>query len=84
MATNRFEAAARARKVSRLVRHVTNLVSFLGLTPERDGFLISDLLRSWGDKEWTQAGLNVGSPKVGIESRLAVLKHFGEKQRRAS
>lgn len=84
MARNRFEARARAAKVAKLVRLITGLVAPLRLTPAGAGYLISELVRSWGDSEWQQAAIQVGAPRVGIESRLAVLEHFAKRQRRAA
>ncbi len=81
---NPHEAAARARKVARLTRHITELVSWLGLTPEADGHTIAELIRGWGDREWAQAAINVGSAGASVTTRLAVLEHFTSAERKAS
>lgn len=79
-----WEREARRKKVAALTRHITDLVSLLGLTPERDGYLIAELVRGWGDAEWAAACVNVGKPKASVETRLAVLAWFGERERKAS
>ncbi len=84
MPSNAFEAQARARKVARLTRHITDLVSWLGLTPEVDGHTIAELVRGWGDREWAQAAINVGSAGASVTTRLAVLEHFMSAARKAS
>lgn len=90
MANNHFEARARQLKTAALTRHITELVSLLGLTPQADGFLVAELVRGFSDKDWNAAAINIGKkpngnrPLVGIETRLAVLAWFGEQQRRAS
>ena len=90
-ATNIYEYIARQKKVAALVKHVTELVGFLGLDADHDGWLIADLIRGWDDQCWNQAGINVGvkpkpgnSPLVGVETRLAVIQHFVDKARKAS
>jgi hypothetical protein len=86
-----FEYEARRKKVAALTRHVTELVSFLGLSAETDGYLIADLIRGWSDLEWNQAGINIGvkpkpgnKPLVGVETRLAVINGFVERARRSA
>lgn len=83
-APNPWEQEARRKKVAKLVRHVTELVSFLGLSAEQDGYLIAELVRGWGDLEWSQACVNVGATKASVETRLAVIEHFAKRARRAS
>jgi hypothetical protein len=84
MASNTFEIEARRRKVARLVRHITELFEMLNMHPERDGQLMADLLRGWGDAEWTQAAIHVGSPGASVTTRLAVLAYFQGAQRKAA
>lgn len=90
MPTNSFEAQARAVKVARLTRHITELCGYLGLTPERDGYTIAELIRGWRDAEWNSAAINIGKkpngnkPLVSFETRLAVIAGFVERARRAS
>lgn len=90
MATaNAFEDRARRQKTAKLAAHITELVSLLGLTPERDGYLIAELVRDWHDAEWNSAGINIGvkpkgnKPLVGVETRLAVLSWFQGRERKA-
>jgi hypothetical protein len=88
---NAFEAHARHLKVRALTAHIVELVSFLGLSAESDGYLIADLIRGWSDLEWNQAGINIGvkpkpgnKPLVGVETRLAVIDGFVERARRSA
>ena len=88
--SNHFEERARREKVRALTAHITELVSWLGLTPERDGYVIAELVRGFDDKAWNQAAINVGvkpkpgnKPLVGVESRLAVINGFVERARKA-
>ncbi len=89
--TNAFEFVARQRKVKRLVRHITELFDALHMYPERDGQLMADLLRAWGDAEWNAACVNIGmappkgnKPLCSIVTRLAVLVEFVGAQEAAS
>ncbi|HTJ17776.1 MAG TPA: hypothetical protein VL494_13445 [Steroidobacteraceae bacterium] len=89
-ARNPWEQQKRREKVAALTRHITELVSLLGLTPESDGWMIADLVRGWGDKEWRSAAINIGKkpngnkPLVGFETRLQVIQHFIEKARKSA
>ena len=91
MATpNHFEAVARSRKVARLVRHLTELFEMLNLHPERDGQLMAELLRGWGDAEWNSACINTGmqsrgnKPLCSFVTRLEVIGRFAGAQRKAA
>lgn len=81
---NHHEQRNRALKVSRITRLVTEMVGFLGLSPKTDGYLIAELLRGWGDDEWRQAAIDVGSSGASVATRLAVIAHFNAEARRAS
>jgi hypothetical protein len=82
-AINPWEARNRALKVRRLTRLIDDMVSLLGLHASADGLLIAELVRGWGDGEWQSAAINIGADHVGVLTRLAVLRHYMEAQRRA-
>jgi hypothetical protein len=85
MADNSFERAARAKKVARIVRHLTELFEPLNLHPERDGAEMAQLVRTaFGDCEWTELAVQCGSPGASVTTRLMVLEALTRAQRKAA
>lgn len=85
MADNAFARAARSRKVTRMVRHLTELFAPLNLHPERDGAEMAQLVRvSFGDAEWRELAVQCGSPGASVATRLMVLEALSRAQRKAA